>query len=385
MLRDISFQEIIKINNNQKGVIICGAGKDGAIAGSEIERLGIDFCFCDANKKGKYQGKDIISPKEIFDVAEHLIVIASRKYDKEIYIDLLERGINSESIFSLSKALNKHDQSRLNKILINGLGIEMHWPGINAVETFCMYNRFQSYLAEMAQDGYIVDIGANVGDTAAWMIPSTKGKMLCIEPVKQYYELLEKNIASFPKEFRQRIKTKNVMIVDDVNGKYALTVDNGTAIMKEDEGTVDGSNIKTLYDVLVEENIELKDVEIIKTDTDGNDYRCIMSMGETLKNIAPILYFENGIEDETTFRGFSALEKYLTECGYENFWFFDNFGNYICSGGVEQYHSINQYSMRMLKLNTGRTFFYTDIMACKYSEFEKCNKAVSMYSYKYSL
>lgn len=194
MLRDISFQEIIENNKKQVGVIVYGAGKDGAIAGSEIKRLGIDFCFCDTNKRGKYQGKEIISPEEIFDVTEHLVLIASRKYEKEIYIDLLERGIKSEAIYSLSKALSKHAQSGRNKILINDLEIEMHQPGISAVENFSMYNRFQSYLAGMVQDGYIVDIGANVGDTAAWMIPSTKGKMLCIEPVKQYYELLEKNI-----------------------------------------------------------------------------------------------------------------------------------------------------------------------------------------------
>lgn len=41
--------------------------------------------------------------------------------------------------------------------------------------------------------------------------------------------------------------------------------------------------------------------------------------------------------------GCSTSEKYLSVGGYENFWFFDNFGNYICLGGIEQYHSINQY------------------------------------------
>lgn len=406
MLKEISFKEVITFYKRNFKIIIYGAGKDGATVAEELYNKNTEFCFCDTNRRGEYCGNVIIPPNAIRGMAGCVVLISSRKYDKEIYINLLEMGIKGEMVFSMSEALDKLDYvsssdifTRLDdaiyeevrhfednepeKFIINGLEIYMHKAGINAINFSCMYNRFQSYLAEIVEDGYIVDVGANVGDTAAWMIPYTKGNMLCIEPVQEYYKLLEFNISRFPSEYRNRIITRNILISDDVEREYVLSVDNGTATMKEVRYVSEKVNAKKLCDVLDDERINLQAIQLIKTDTDGNDFRCIMSMEEKLKYISPIIYFENGIENKETFIGFSRFEDYLKNSGYVNFWFFDNFGNYICYGDIETYHDINQYSMRMKKYDTGRTFFYTDIMACKDDKKDVCKKMIEKYLRNY--
>lgn len=66
-----------------------------------------------------------------------------------------------------------------------------------------MYDRFVPYLAKLVSDdkNWIVDIGANVGDTTAAMIKHTNSKILCVEPTEKFYKLLIKNINNFGEQY----------------------------------------------------------------------------------------------------------------------------------------------------------------------------------------
>lgn len=84
-----------------------------------------------------------------------------------------------------------------------------------------MYDRFVPYLAKLVHGNsqWIVDIGANVGDTTAAMIKHTNAKILCVEPTEKFYKLLIKNTNNFGELYNKRIMLVNAFIALD-NIKY---------------------------------------------------------------------------------------------------------------------------------------------------------------------
>jgi hypothetical protein len=71
-----------------------------------------------------------------------------------------------------------------------------------------LYDRFPISLGLAHGDGWIVDISANVGDSAAAFASGSPKQILCIEPVAHFYSLLEKNAA------RLRAAGANVICVN---------------------------------------------------------------------------------------------------------------------------------------------------------------------------
>ena len=109
---------------------------------------------------------------------------------------------------------------------------------LSAYQEDCpMFSRFIPYLGELGQKvrptgGVIIDLGANVGDTAAAMIKHTNAHILCIEPTNAYYALLKKNILLLEPQ-GARIKTLQAFISDKKQGYQADVSGGGTAVQKE--------------------------------------------------------------------------------------------------------------------------------------------------------
>ncbi len=81
-----------------------------------------------------------------------------------------------------------------------------------------MYDRFVPYLGMLANTnkGVFIDIGANVGDTVAALVRHTDAKIICVEPISQFYALLCKNIKNFGSTYSNRILLVNAYIsIDD--------------------------------------------------------------------------------------------------------------------------------------------------------------------------
>lgn len=248
----------------------------------------------------------------------------------------------------------------------------------NYQERFCMYDRIIPYLASISNNGTIIDIGANVGDTVVSMIKHTNSRFLCIEPNNDFYEILCKNIEMLPREYIKRIKLKKAFISQKMNENYIMDTQHGTAKKVLVDYATKTESI-TLKNCIDDANITYQDIKLIKVDTDGFDYECIMSMEDILGNISPLLYWENAFEVDDSFDGYSKLNDYLKQNQYEYFFIFDNFGNYLSEGNNEFLQSINDYLNRMKKFNTGRTFFYVDVIACKSDKVEVVRKMIQEY------
>ena len=248
-----------------------------------------------------------------------------------------------------------------------------------------MYDRFVPYLASLAEneDEWIVDIGANVGDTTAAMIKHTKAKILCVEPTVKFYELLKKNVNNFGVEFSNRIKIKKAYIALKSNDKYTSVVVGGTAIMHEDVNSEIDSY--TLPDLLEKENMDIHKVALIKTDTDGFDSDCMMSIGKKLLDINPILYWENQIDTDEQYIKFLNMVDYLHDCNYNNFFVFDNYGNYLCKADYQCLKEMCGYINRIRKAKSTYTFRYMDVLGCKDDKVDICKDVIEKYFFAYGI
>ena len=253
-----------------------------------------------------------------------------------------------------------------------------------------MYDRFVPFFGELADrkiermpltdKAWIIDIGANVGDTVAGFVRHTRADIICVEPTQKFITLLRKNIKQMGAPYTTRIHPVRAYIAQNSMENYKSNVINGTAIkQKVNDSTEKEAPTYTLLDLLQQKDILSESLVLIKVDTDGYDSECIMSLGEGLKSIDPILFWENQIDMDEQMHKFVALLDYLSESGYADFFVFDNFGNYLCHVDVNEMKNINHYLGRILHHHSPRSFYYVDVLACKKRDKNMCQEVVEEY------
>lgn len=232
------------------------------------------------------------------------------------------------------------------------------------------------------QESWIIDIGANVGDTLFMMLQYTSANILAVEPTERFYKLLNKNVETASICDRQII-LENSFISQEKGKHYVSDVSNGTAVMiyHSDENENRTRSI-SMSELLSEKGICFEKIKFIKCDTDGYDADCLMSCAEGLKKGDIWLYWENYLlPDCSNFENLNKLYAYLSEMGYSVFYIFDNYGNFLCKGGVDSCYIINGYLKRIYTEWSQRTFHYVDILACKSDE--KINQMIFDHLKKY--
>lgn len=248
-----------------------------------------------------------------------------------------------------------------------------------------MYDRFVPFLGLLSErcksiggKKYIIDIGANVGDTTAALIRHTSAHVICVEPTKKFYELCKKNIQGFGEEYASRITLVQGFISNNEQESFSSIIINGTAIKQSTKGLAEAPTY-TIPSLCKNNNVSLEDIVLIKTDTDGYDSDCIQSFGDSLKRLSPILYWENQIDTEKQLEKYLNMVDYLLECGYDDYFVFDNFGNYLCRVGSIGFKEVNCYLGRILRGNSTRSFYYVDVLASKKENVNICEETIKEY------
>lgn len=258
-----------------------------------------------------------------------------------------------------------------------------------------MYDRFVPYLGKLAdakaeaslnpkESFWIIDIGANVGDTVAAFVRHTKAAVICVEPTKKFIGLLEKNVDSM-KHYSEQIRIVNAYISNDDTESYRSSVVHGTAVkQKVNSMSIQEAPTLTIPSLLKQENVVAESIALVKIDTDGYDSECIMSFGDLLSEISPLLFWENQIDTQKQLNEFVRMVDYLSERGYEYFFVFDNFGNYMCCVDACNMKNINRYLGRILYKFSPVSFYYVDILACKGGDRIMVEKIVEEYAAKFA-
>jgi FkbM family methyltransferase len=239
-----------------------------------------------------------------------------------------------------------------------------------------LYDRFPPFLASICpKDHWIIDVGANVGDTTAAMIQNTEGHVLAIEGHPPFFELLKKNIHSFPLEMQDRIHiTKALVGTQTATGD--LVASNGTAKIVQGYN----SEMRSLDSILETEHIAPQSVAVLKTDTDGSDSDVLLSASRLLTEGSAVLYFENQFENDLQLEQFESMYAAIGEFGYTLFSVFDNFGNLLLDIAPPYFlSSLNRYLKVQNTKSATRTVYYYDVLAYKPTQAEVAAVLTSRY------
>jgi FkbM family methyltransferase len=237
-----------------------------------------------------------------------------------------------------------------------------------------LYDRFLPVLVKhLDGDKMIVDVGANIGDTALSLINNCSNPITCIEPSDKFFSYLKANIPIGD------ITSRRITLVKELVGTGRMTGSlhhsaKGTATLQVKD------NAKQTTHVPLDSLVSHQNVVLLKVDTDGFDFDVILSASTILTESEPVLFWENDISEEFQREGYDSLYEKLEKLGYQYIYIFDNYGNLITeeSRFLTLSH-INRYLYSIKKHNNTRTFYYTDVVASTEKNIHLLKKAVEDY------
>lgn len=339
----------------------------------------------------------ILSSEQLNDLSYDICLIASSFY-VEIMQRIAEMGLLDERVVEAYTERALCDE-RIKNILRPEIYLTTDEPIINGVKlqtnsghmlcanqkNHLMYDRIFPWLSRYSQmrgSGWVIDIGANIGDSLIAMATNSDSFYLGIEPEGEFYELLKTNTDSFVEKnphFRNHIQIERAFVSENEMNTYKTDKNAGTASKVEVDKSKADAPTYTLTHLCTRYKMKPQEIRLIKIDTDGYDADCILSCGDMLKETDAFIYWENEINHFDQAEKYRRAVDYLEKCGYTKFYLFDNYGNYMYSGDGRVVHDIIDYLLRILNGWGYRTFYYVDILAVKANRTEDVGNMLSDY------
>jgi FkbM family methyltransferase len=158
---------------------------------------------------------------------------------------------------------------------------------------------FNHFLNLIPEDGYILDIGSNVGITA---IPMAKrvshGRVYCFEPISGHVRILKKIIRNFHLDnlviFETALGNKSGELSMITPELFNVRLQGLSHIVEKEEGKIKGElynvPVQKLDDILPLQN--LPRIHAIKIDVENYEYFVLTGAENLLKLHKPIIYCE---------------------------------------------------------------------------------------------
>jgi FkbM family methyltransferase len=229
-------------------------------------------------------------------------------------------------------------------------------------------------------DLHAIDIGANVGDTAAIIRTAGDTPVLCIEGDSELFPILDENAAVIgPGITVARVFAGTEGQAIDPN----LIVDPGrnaslNAAIR-DEGEI---KLRSLKSILADHPAFLN-AKLLKTDTEGFDFDILRQSMEFIRGSKPVIFFEY----DPRFRpaepsaGLDTLAA-LIAVGYSDFIYYDNYGNLLLHAKASQFSILSDLHHYLASNRTfGGATYYFDVCAFHEedsdlaSELNRCSPA----------
>lgn len=197
----------------------------------------------------------------------------------------------------------------------------------------------------------VIDVGANIGDSAVLIKDVADVPILCIEGNPKFLDLLKLNTKGL----------NQVLIADCFVGEEATKVEaiSGLGSAHLQETNSGGIQVKTMQEVL-ETNELFKSAKLLKIDTDGFDNKIIRASKSFLVHSKAAVFFEYDpyFLAKQGEQGFDIFD-FLVSLGYTSFLIYDNIGDFLIT-------LTNQNKSQFMELhayfNRGSTR-YMDILA----------------------
>jgi FkbM family methyltransferase len=174
----------------------------------------------------------------------------------------------------------------------------------------------------------VLDVGANIGDSAAQIIARTNGRVLCVEGDPYWAEFLRKNLGSEP-----RAVIEEVLLTGD-EGEWATSApvrEGGTTRFSQDTGATGttGSLPALSARALRAKHTEFDQLRLVKSDTDGFDPVLVPAVLHAWSDVGPVVFFEfdPGLARIADERDPNLLWEELAGLGYDHLLIWDNTGD----------------------------------------------------------
>jgi FkbM family methyltransferase len=197
--------------------------------------------------------------------------------------------------------------------------------------SFHLYDTALAKIARVMKAKYptlhAIDVGANVGDTAALIRESDEIPVLCIEGDPSLFPLLEENVARLGPE----VKIERSFLGPDglgINLGSARDLGNNACLVEavDEEGA---TNLRSLRAILAD-HPEFGNSKLLKTDTEGFDFTILKQSIDFIRESKPAIFFEYDptFHSDEPQAGLEIIEE-LTSADYSDFIYYDNFGNFL--------------------------------------------------------
>jgi FkbM family methyltransferase len=223
-----------------------------------------------------------------------------------------------------------------------------------------MCGNFGCFFSEKYPDSLIIDVGANIGDTAAIIATYSSNNLLLIESSDYYFDILEANVTNF----RNDVTLEKIFIYDGSQMSGYLYHSGGTAYFKKEEGGID---VKTerLSD------LTKSDVCFVKLDTDGFDFGIILDSIEWLSVLKRGILFEDQIRNGNDLNQANLVFDNLSRIGYNFFIVWDDPGFHLLStSSINDIKQLNRYLFKVWEKDGYRTICNYDVLCIHEGDFE---------------
>jgi FkbM family methyltransferase len=174
----------------------------------------------------------------------------------------------------------------------------------------------------------VIDVGANVGDTACIIKTAEDVPVLCIEGDDKTFIFLQKNLAQFQNTTAHKLflgeKTGVIAAAVEKTG-WNTTINPGTAQAKESIRVV-------RLDEFIVTQPAWENFKLLKIDTEGFDCAILRGSTNYLRQVSPVIFFEYNRENMDAI-GEPGLDTLfgLAELGYSRIAFHDNAGRLVAA------------------------------------------------------
>lgn len=214
------------------------------------------------------------------------------------------------------------------------------------------------YLGLKYRSGTIVDVGANIGDTAAIIATHASNKLILVEGSEYFHSLLLRNVRQLPND----IEVKHCLIGDGSQVAARLTHWGGTAFLNKHEPGDSRANTERLCSIAGD------DTCFVKLDTDGNDFAILADSIDWFAKVRPGILFENQIHDQNDLHAAGSICRRLADIGYLYFIVWDDAGFFLCSTTCLQLLAdLNRYLLTVHE-NRGHISIYNTDILCLHQE-----------------
>lgn len=196
------------------------------------------------------------------------------------------------------------------------------------------FHLYDTALGKIAQamkgkypDLHAIDIGAHAGDTAALIRETSEIPVLCIEGDPLILPFLIENVAHMGRDIQiersfvgEGGTTINLESAHDLGSSACLV---GAL---DPKGKIKLRSLKAI----LSDHTEFHASKLLKTDTEGFDFRILELSLDYIRAERPVVFFEYAphfLPDDRT-AGLKAIDA-LIECGYDDFLYYDNHGNFL--------------------------------------------------------